>query len=503
MALLTHDYNPLGTASLFVNALELGQRRQQQELSLLAQAARAVADDKRMKEQFDRKLAFEAARDAEDRRRFELEQLPFTLPTLPGATPATALTGGVAPTGAAPGAQYSVPTVEDSATPAPTLSEGSGAVATVPDINADTGASPGFDLDMLDVLNPAAAAPSRPASVSGAIEGPLPTGAGVATGSEALIPESPATRVTKYLGDLSKLNTPGKPAVVRTKDVRAALPGLLSSAFAADSRERIAATKASGGSSVESIEQATQGMDFIPERNTYRRKDGSEYYVSRSASGKIAMKPFQPNTTAARIMVGSDGQPYPFDRDGEPLKQIPEGVTFTKKITSRVPGAGTFLIDPVTEQATLLIPEKTKIPPKLQTDYVRAVTEVEKATDELEGAKRLLAEKGQKGFFSWFGASPDLVNKAEKRLNEATARRDAIRSTYPELGTGSNADSSTTAPQQQAKAPETPKLNANEKAQSIASAKAALTRNPGAKDAIRQRMLAGGFTEAELQSAGL
>lgn len=102
MALLTYAYNPTASVAVLVNALEAGQRRQQAEQSMIAGLAKSIADDRRHSEEFDRIQAFNAAKEAEDTRQFNVrndennrryreENAPFSA-QLPDVAPVTALT---------------------------------------------------------------------------------------------------------------------------------------------------------------------------------------------------------------------------------------------------------------------------------------------------------------------------------------------------------------------------------------------------------------------------
>lgn len=119
MSLLTYQYDPVGTANVLINAMHVGQQRQAQQQSMLAELAKQISTNRQHAVEFDRVQAFEQAKleaeqgresdrvanqlrdETENRRRYDLENAPYsglggdnpTAPAPPSATATPAASG--------------------------------------------------------------------------------------------------------------------------------------------------------------------------------------------------------------------------------------------------------------------------------------------------------------------------------------------------------------------------------------------------------------------------
>jgi hypothetical protein len=486
MSLLTYDYNPNAQVALLVQAMQAGQAAKHREQEVIAGMAKAIADDRRHALEWDRLRAFEDAKFSEGNRRYQAENAPFTIPRLPETAPVTAETPGVPPSEIEP---PSLPSEE----PAEVASD-----------TSDTGSTKGYTeilaekraeqlqqgLDAVRKSTPQAPQGFAPPDLAG----PLPADP-QAHGWEPPASLMPEQKVGATLRGLASLNQPGQPPVIRNKDVRAALPSII--------RSSVTPARGSSGGAPESIDQITAGMEFVPENGTYRNKAGAEYFVSRSASGKVSMKAFQPTKAkASRWVQGSDGRAYALGTDGQPMQPIPEGVDLqfsaAKPSTFRDDAGNTYLMKPSGERE-LIVPSVAKMSAAESSKYSAALA-AKRAGEAEVAAKEEAASK------SWFGVGSKAVEEAKTKVRDADAMIETMRERYPKLReqvkpAPSSPAASVGAPEGQGNP--SLSLSAEDKAASLANAKAAAEKKPEATAAIRQRMLAAGFTEQELQAAGL
>lgn len=503
MALLTYQYNPNQTVALLLQAIEVGERRKAQEQQVIAGMAKAVADDRRHALEFDRLQAFAGAKFAEENRRYNLDNAPFTIPSLPESAPVTSSTVGspsplTGPVGPDVSPTASIPSVPELTAPtegvdlytaggpvpasrslltgepvetepvdgfteriatkrASQLQTALDAIRSRPEnvvftpeamgrleeglSQARVGAAredatammqqtpPGMSLAQVapvDPLKPTIpnVAPAPPPVNDGNIAGPLPTRSPDPAAWDEPASLTPAMQIRSTLGQLASLNQPGRPPVIRQKDVRAALPAILRSTIAANNRR-------STSTPPETLEQVTAGMEFNPEHGTYKRGDGAEYFVGRSAGGRVTLQAFKPKEVkAARWVQGSDGKAYALGNDGKPMQPVPDGVDLqfapSKPQTTRDNAGNVYLLQPGQTQPMLILPAKTKMSATESAKYTAALGDKQAAEAEL-AAKRPAFEK------SWFGVGKKDIAEAEERVRTAEATIKATRERYPEI----------------------------------------------------------------------
>lgn len=491
MSLLVTPYNPTASVEVLVNAIEAGQRRRTQEQAIIAGLAKAIADDRRHALEWDRVQAFNREKEAEDTRRFEvtraentrrynLENSPVTVPALDNPAPVTtAAVRSEAPTadtsipgdpsaeilnldtagGALPPSRSLLTGEQLDTSPdamgfqerlaakrAEQLKQGLAAVEQIGPGAAEASAAqralelraqgaavagqypvPTLDggniaLQQAAPVDPFTHAPPRvPATLppDGNIAGPLPAATGdqmMDPGPSALIP--PGKQVSRYVADLADAGLP-----VRRKDLAALQRTALASSLRAQ--------RGPGGtpSSAESIDQIVAGLEFNPERGTYKRTDGAEFFVGRSASGKVTLKPFQPDRVkASRWVQGSDGKAYALGSDGQPMQPIPDGVNlqFTPSSEKVFQNSGnTYLLKPGGEPE-LVVSAAAKVPAGESRDYTKALAERSAAEAELQAKREAQAKK-------WFSLSTKDVDAAESRLRDAEIVVKTFRERYPQL----------------------------------------------------------------------
>lgn len=524
MSLLTTPYNPTAAVEVLVHAMEAGKRRQAQEQQIIAGLSKAIADDRRHALEWDRLQAFNEAKEAadnaqygekfaEDRFRDRRDNAPVTIPSTtpvtdvvageeglpaPGEDVASSLppvsgptesvdlynAGGPMPMSRSliPGnteapqgftevladkraqqlqqglaavreaAPEAGPEVESAIRALHGMSQGQNAAASYP---APTLGGEGFPLAQagpVDPLKPVEPAGPSTLPPDGNIAGALPARAAermVDPGAGALLPP-PIDRLKDYAQSAAAAGMP-----IRQKNLPALHTRVLADDARARTRAATAATKPPPIAMQEYLDK--NGLTKVEGHNYYRTKDGTDVYVEQGVSGGIAVRPVKEVAKAQpKPFKGADGNTY-LMRDGEPELII------RKDVSDSLP---------------------TAVPMKFAT----ALAAQESSRANLDESTRVWeARKGEK--------KPDaeLVEKLEKEvqtrqadLRKADAAVKALREQYPKLGAPAG----------------TPMPDADKQA-SIAAAKAAIAKKPEIAPKAKERLIAAGVTEQELQAAGL
>lgn len=395
MALLTKgfDNNPLAWLAPFLEAQKDTQRVQEARDRALAQSVESVLASQRRAQEFQDKLQFDYAAQAqsterariiaaEDRRRWEFENAP--IPALGGVTPAQSVVQAVgAPAVSAPA--VSIPAVEP-ALPEPAMQAADAPATGIPE---PTGVAPTGNIP---------AAPAAPAPVTSSIVEPPPAPAAPAAtppggpipGLE-LMDQSPASQVVGAVSQLQKAGIP-----VNRRMVQSMVPSMMSAAMANERKKTSAAATASEAA-IAKWPINERGYRFNPdapeqqfmERHTprgttytqvkptdpgyglnpvgdglFEDRNGAQYYVEEVRKGSPVYKRVEEDkkvayratdqatgrvvsynrfgrevgvtderynfmTPKSKLMVGSDGNVYPYDqRKNEWIVRPPTGVTF-------------------------------------------------------------------------------------------------------------------------------------------------------------------------------
>jgi hypothetical protein len=535
MALLTTSYDPTAAVQVLVQAMEAGKRRQMEEQRITAGLAKAISDDRRNALEWDRLQAFNeaknaeenaryAAKFAEDRYRDRRDNAPINLGG--GSTPATsAAIESVEPDLPQ---TFAAPSLDASGTSEPEAAEevlDFPAVAGVEPLTRDiiTGEeNPGGfaetlatrragqfkqGMSALESMGPdsnemaqieqqlaQAMAPAPPVQLQqglgqyappsleqGAVGLPLagvrpidpfkpepnttptpPIDGGVLPpispgGADGVNPGAltqnfgPVERVEDFVKTLTERGIP-----VRRKD----LPGIVQSAFTA-------AGRGSGGKPPPMSMQQTIaqfGLTPNPESGTYKNREGMEFFVGQGVNGGVSLTPKRPKESSERI-INSGGNVWLVPPGGgEPRKII------SKEVSDTLPNTVAM------RYATALAAQESG---RANLDESTRVWETRKAEKKPDPDELADLEKE--------------VQKRQAALRTADATVKSIRQQYPKLGEGEPSE-----------APADAVTNPDEKAATLAKAKESMGRvNDNGKAKIRERLLASGFVEQELQAAGL
>lgn len=521
MALLTTPYNPTGTVQVLVEAMEAGKRRQAQQEQIIAGLAKAISDDRRHALEFDRLQAFNQAKEAadnaqfsakfgEEKRRYDDENAVVSLPprtrSLAPVTEATAgeeldATGGIAtgelgaPSGVdlyaagspAPQSEGLLPDVAEptgfadilGSLRADQLKQG---LEAVKKIGPDAGEMSNIEQQLAQAMGGGGPMGLPPVSPIRQTDAPnleaiglmppgtppradgLPTGKGEpSTDSRALTSYPPPTigeRVYDSLSDVSQ-NLPGG---LRKKDIRAMTPGMTSSAFAAEERARTRGAATAAKPAPVSMQEAIvkYGLTPDPKNGTYRTKDGMEFFIGQGAGGGVSMTPKRPKEEKDRIISA---------------------------------GGNVWLVPPGGGDPRQIIEKGDNLPASVSTKYATALAQQESGRANLDEATRvwearkadLEAGTGNKSALQKEIADLEKdVQAGQASVRRADALVKSLHEQYPKLG-ARNADQSP-----------------DEKAATLANAKTSMGKvSEAGKAKIRERLLTSGFTEEELQAAGL
>lgn len=533
MSLLTTPYNPTAAVEVLVNAMEAGKRRQAQQEQITAGLAKAIADDRRHALEWDRLQAFNQAKEAtdnahydakvkEERRRYEDENATVSLPprvhtgteapiTQQAVTDEFGAQGGAdtgsltadpgidlyASGGAAPKSSGLLPPVVEpddyagilAKTRTEQLQQGLGALDKVGPDAAETaniqqqlaqamGGSGPMGLPAVNPLRETAGPdvgalgldPGAPPRADG-----LPAGKGELAGQPlGLMSNIPAPTVGERVYDTISQVAGSVPGGLRRKDLRPMVTNMTASAFAAEerARNRGAASGKPGPMTMESA-IAQYGLTPNPEGGTYKARNGMEYYVGQGVGGGVSLTPKRPGKEDKDRIIQSGGNVWLVPPNGgDPRKIISKEVsdTLSNSITTRF---ATAVAKAESGRANL--------------DESTRVWEARKAEkpDDADGIK--LVQKLEKE-----------VQTRQAALRTALAEVKSLRTQYPKLGEGYTEE-----PDASPAAPAAGPANAEEKAATLQAAKAKMATAPSKKDAIRSKLIANGFTEAELQAAGL
>lgn len=348
MALLvTKPYDPVAQTAWVNDAIQLAAQMQQRQAELAAAErqksaalVQASIQDTRRAFEFERRMEFDRARTAADDRRqddrlsWEKQQvaegnMPFDM-----GGPAVAPSATVR----VPQVQPPMPSVTATASPKPNFS-----------ISATTQPEE-TPFSMPDEIAPA---PSQ-AVVDG-----MPAPDAAAPSAEVLPPDDPtASRVKSALTAMKAAGVP-----ITKKMAQAALPSMISSAFAAEGRQ---AAKATGSATTEAMGKwpiNEQGLRFNPdapdqmfeERHTtrgatfkqvkqtdpwyglapegdglYADKNGQRFFVEKIANGKPTLKRVEEEAEVKFRTTDSEGKIHSFNQYGAEVAITPNTVSFLK-----------------------------------------------------------------------------------------------------------------------------------------------------------------------------
>lgn len=501
MSLLTYQYDPVGTASVIIRAMEAGQQRQQQQAQFAAQLAKEAADNRRLSLEFGRRMDFEGARlgleqskEDENTRRFNVLNAPVSAPTdLPtgvGSSPSSdvpsfdpsatgvpdpdALSATSAPgvnlynagspapqTGpllSQPSFSSDLPDTSSTDLQAPdtSLSDSNvgdltnGVAATSQAPAVDPTEAPSYSSDLPDLggaVDPQAAMAQQIAdtTTNGAhgqlvakpsVAGPLPTGGGPSNGPAALM----GGDISSQLHDAQQaLHNAGVPAHIANQQLAELVRTATTARLRAQTQLEIAQMRSQAGGKAGATPQTQQ--DYIAQnqltptgKGTYKNEDGAEFNLQQSSTtGRWGSKPVD-HSVKYTWKIGSDGVSYAFGNDGEPAKQVPDGVTFgdTPKLVKSEDGSQGFA-DPRTGKITQILPPGTSVSAKDKTLYTQAVLDAAKLKADAEAKTAALAQKTTGGFHQYFGVTQSDVDEAQKKSDEAHERVATFLKQYPQL----------------------------------------------------------------------
>lgn len=195
----------------------------------------------------------------------------------------------------------------------------------------------------------------------------------------------------------------------------------------------LAKARQSVGSAGQTLEEITAGMQPVPEHNTYRRPDGSEYFVEQTATGKVALRPFRPKENVAKKwFLGTDGNAYAGGSDGTLMQPKPDDVQLLDgKIHDRALSDGSVIIVHPDATYTTVIPAGVKLGEAGKKDYLQAVESAQSALIDLTAVKK--AYDAKIPGTHWFGVTQKTVDEAQKTYEEAQSKVSELQKLYPQL----------------------------------------------------------------------
>lgn len=251
-------------------------------------------------------------------------------------------------------------------------------------------------------------------------------------------------------------------------------------------------TASTGG---QTLEDVTAGMTPVPEHNTYRRADGSEYFVEQTATGKVALRPYRPKEVIAKkFWIGTDGNAYAGGSDGTLLQPKPDGVQLLDgKIHDRQLADGSVVIVHPDATYTTVIPASAKLGEKAKSEYLQAVESASTSLVDLTATKKAYDAKipGTK----WFGVTQKSVDEAQKTYEEAQKKVSDFHKLYPQLGSGVAQGALT--PSDAAPAPPATQGARPDAASILAAAKAAIASGKD-PEAVKKRLQENGIDPSGL-----
>lgn len=193
-----------------------------------------------------------------------------------------------------------------------------------------------------------------------------------------------------------------------------------------------------GAGSTQTLADVVGDAEFNKEHGTYVRPDGSEFFPNQGSNGRWTVRAYKPQDKPAKILWGDDGQMYPHDSHGDPMRPVPEGVQLRDHSTvqfAKSPGGGTLLVDPDGTTRTV-VPDGLKMDAKSQDKYMESLKAVREAQVNLDTQTWLNVHKPKdiSSPSTWFGGgTKGAVDEAQKKFDDATKEVESIRAQFPQL----------------------------------------------------------------------